>query len=1023
MKKRIFSILLTVCMLFCLVPISVFAEGVYEAADEHLRYALDDPTYSVCRLIQNIIISKPLEITREVTLDLNGYALALGGGGSVFVIKDGGHLTVIDSGPDAEHKFLPNSNGLWVWEERDGTETVSGGVITGGSAEYGGGVLIEDGGQLTLESGSIVGCYASGSGGGVKVKGFTQSGIFEMNGGAIIGCVAPCGGGVGTDYDSETVYGQFIMTGGVIDSCVATERHGGGVRADGLFTMTGGTIQNCTTKASLPPEDRTGGIFLSGDGRNIINGTIISGNVEDGKYIFVNNCDVTIGETANIQANIYVHDGGTVEMNAKATFNGAVTGNGSMYTPVKNESEFTNAVNNTGVSTIRLTADITLSSRQNITRSLTIDLNDRVLKMTGSGVFDVYYPNTRLTLTDTAETKTPKYFDRDESTGLWTLRTDNTKSAYSVTGGVITGGSAINVFSNGTAIMNGGSIVGCSADKGGAVVVNGGTFEMNSGAIIGCAATDGGAVYVFSNTFTMNGGSIEDCTANGGGAVFVNGGTFELTNGEIKNCTATDGSALYLRGKMNANGGTVGGTVVLDVKTDGSTGIIQGSGSTVTQFNGAVTNYGEIGHGTFNGTVTLGSSTLSGTISGGIFNGPVTTDSEGEAKISGGVFNKTVTINRGEITKGTFNKDVVVYNALGSFRCTTLTGGTYNGLIINKSAYAAFAGAHSPLGIVETKPSSQYSNDQYRTVTFDPAGGTMEYPVRYFFDDGNISKQIVPAPRAGYFFAGWYKADGTTWNYNDTVGEDDLTLTAHWTACDHSGHTGAQPTCTTSVTCTACGGEIAKLGHDWGTWTSNGDGTHTRTCQRDNAHKESNTCADPDKNHICDTCHATLSQCDDANKDHNCDYCGATLSQCADADKDHRCDLCGQTISNHSGGAATCRDKAVCEICGDGYGELDAANHADLRHVGAKASTKDAEGNIEYWYCGGCGKYFGDAAATGEIERADTVTAKLAEQPTSPKTGDNSTVMLWFALLFIGGVGTGLTVRHKKSYRRGGNGQ
>ena len=111
MKKRILSILLTLCMVLSFVPTSVFAEGIYKAADEHLRYALDDSTYSVCQLIENIIISKPLEITREVTLDLNGYALTLDGGGSVFVLKAGGHLIITDSRTDAEQKFLPNRSG------------------------------------------------------------------------------------------------------------------------------------------------------------------------------------------------------------------------------------------------------------------------------------------------------------------------------------------------------------------------------------------------------------------------------------------------------------------------------------------------------------------------------------------------------------------------------------------------------------------------------------------------------------------------------------------------------------------------------------------------------------------------------------------------------------------------------------------------------------------------------------------------------------------------------------------------
>ena len=104
-------------------------------------------------------------------------------------------------------------------------------------------------------------------------------------------------------------------------------------------------------------------------------------------------------------------------------------------------------------------------------------------------------------------------------------------------------------------------------------------------------------------------------------------------------------------------------------------------------------------------------------------------------------------------------------------------------------------------------------------------------------------------------------------------------------------------------------------------------------------------------------------------------------------------------LNEHTGGTATCKDKAVCEVCGEEYGELDPKNHTDLKHVEAKAATKTAEGNIEYWYCDGCGKYYSDAAAEKEITQADTVTAKL---PDDPKTGDSGN-MLWLALLLASG--------------------
>lgn len=162
-------------------------------------------------------------------------------------------------------------------------------------------------------------------------------------------------------------------------------------------------------------------------------------------------------------------------------------------------------------------------------------------------------------------------------------------------------------------------------------------------------------------------------------------------------------------------------------------------------------------------------------------------------------------------------------------------------------------------------------------------------------------------------------------------------------------------------------------GHTYGEWASNGDGTHTRKC---------------------------------------------TVDGCA-----------GSETKDCSGGKATCRDKAKCAVCGKTYGELDAKNHADLKHIPAKAATWVAEGNIEYWYCEGCGRYFSDRDGTKEIRKADTVTAKRKsssaaakpeDDPKSPGTGDTSNLALWIALLFAsGGAAIGTTVvSRRKKYNR-----
>ena len=118
----------------------------------------------------------------------------------------------------------------------------------------------------------------------------------------------------------------------------------------------------------------------------------------------------------------------------------------------------------------------------------------------------------------------------------------------------------------------------------------------------------------------------------------------------------------------------------------------------------------------------------------------------------------------------------------------------------------------------------------------------------------------------------------------------------------------------------------------------------------------------------------------------------------------------------HTGGTATCTEKAKCEVCGTAYGEINANNHTDLKHIKAKAATKNAEGNIEYWYCEDCGKYFLDADAKNEITKAATVIAKLTDDTKSPQTGDNSHMVLWFALLFVscGGVITTIYIGKRK---------
>ena len=122
------------------------------------------------------------------------------------------------------------------------------------------------------------------------------------------------------------------------------------------------------------------------------------------------------------------------------------------------------------------------------------------------------------------------------------------------------------------------------------------------------------------------------------------------------------------------------------------------------------------------------------------------------------------------------------------------------------------------------------------------------------------------------------------------------------------------------------------------------------------------------------------------------------------------CTLCAYRCVSHTGGTATCVKKAVCEDCGEAYGEVDGGNHEALVRVPAKAAAEDAEGNSEYWYCSACGKYYGDEKGTKEITEADTVIVKL---PQTPQTGDSG-LTLWLTLLLGAAMAAAVMGKKKK---------
>lgn len=236
MKKRILSILLALCMLFCLVPTTAFAAGETSRkveTEQELVDALADSSADIITLKNDIAIGTTLTVLRKVSLDLNGYVLKMTGSGSVIILdnKSGitGDLTLIDSNPTAEHKFKVNGAEPWVLDN-SGTETVYGGIITGGTGSRiffsngvsGGGVIIGSG-ALTMNGGNIVGCIAN-EGGGL----FLSDGSFTMNAGSIVGCSTP-----NRLTTGEAFYGGIYAFGPMANRDTT-----------GVITLTGGLIKN-----------------------------------------------------------------------------------------------------------------------------------------------------------------------------------------------------------------------------------------------------------------------------------------------------------------------------------------------------------------------------------------------------------------------------------------------------------------------------------------------------------------------------------------------------------------------------------------------------------------------------------------------------------------------------------------------------------------------------------------------------------------------------------------------------------
>ena len=547
------------------------------------------------KLLNDVEYSGSMDVAFDLVVDLNGYVLKMTG----IKVENGAHLTIIDSRPDAVHKFTPSSDGLWVLDETNGTKTVNGGVIYGGTGftdennnGYGGGVYVDGDGTFTMEGGNIVGCKAEGyhaKGGGVFVA---KGGQFNMSGGKIIGCTAVAnqwgfafGGGIRNDgeYNNSNV-GRTTLSGTAeIRDCHAKggfDLYGGGVSDAGTLTISGDVkIIGCTAGGmdsdamyvnANNGSSVTGGTFYGSikDPGNKISGVTVTykdGDSEYAKQVLPSGTPATRPDDPAKPG--YSFDGWYTSDGAQWDFTTAVNENITLTArwtlkaqEVSNEQELTDALADSANGVVRLTADITITAGLKIQHNVTVDLNGHVLRFDQSAQPDSIFRVTSgstLTLTDSRPEATHEDANLPAGgliTGGKGFKYDNgAGQSYNYYGG------GVYVETGASFVLAGGTIYACGVQSGanqafgGGIYAEGGSVTMTGGAIRNCVLSanngaNGGGVYIYSGaSFTMEGGVISGCSAMDGGGILTSGCTVRITGGRIENCKASGrGGGLYI---------------------------------------------------------------------------------------------------------------------------------------------------------------------------------------------------------------------------------------------------------------------------------------------------------------------------------------------------------------------------------------------------------------------------------------------------------------------------------------------
>ena len=481
---------------------------------------------------------------------------------------------------------------------------------------------------------------------------------------------------------------------------------------------------------------------------------------------------------------------------------------------VTTASELTGALADSSISRITLTGDIDIGSTLTVNRTVTLDLNGCVLKMTGSDSVIKVAADGDLTIQDRNTTTQHKFNPHCKYLtwyiDMWEL--DNGGSEI-VSGGVITGGGGDQsdgggvLVAGGTLVMAGGNIVGCSAtSRGGGVYLGkdsdtgkSGTFIMTGGSIIGCAAQLGSGVYVATGctftmatgsnihnciannegggvknhgTFQMDGGTISACTtvAFGGGGV-CNNGTFIMSEGMIKGCTSPDGQYASGGGVRNSNQFTMtGGTIGDPTNPNDASSVYNTSSQRVilticdnAKIYTNVTNVGILNAdgGEIAGTMTNDTNEYgSGTITG----------SEGAADST--EFQGKVT-NNGTIRKGTFT-NAVINESSGA-----INGGTFTGTVENKD------------GTISGGDFSKATLNGMLVITFDPDNGdqSITQEVNWSKDGATLTAPDPVPTKEGHGIKGWYYDNNgteTKWNFDTDTVKCTMTLKAKWELSTYS---------------------------------------------------------------------------------------------------------------------------------------------------------------------------------------------------------------------------------------------